>query len=121
MDERRRLISYLDDLLEQIFQSHTIPSQYQKFTDGKNQCLNFPKANDVWWESCAKAMHSTEQRINMIDPYENDEDLQVGVKSIKYYLNMERIRSNFVMFMQPCQEKFKEARKNFPIWWVPRK
>ena len=47
----------------------------------------------------------------MIDPYEQDEDLQVGVKSIKYYLNMERIRSNFVMFMKPCQEKFKEARK----------
>ena len=73
MDERRRIISYLDGLLEQIFQDHTIPSQYQKFTEGKNQCLNFPKANDDWWEGCAKAMHSTEQRIDMIDPYENDE------------------------------------------------
>ena len=68
MDERRRIISYLDDLLEQIFQDHTIPSQYQKFTEGKNQCLNFPKANDDWWEGCAKAMHSTEQRINMRTP-----------------------------------------------------
>ena len=73
--------------------------------------INFPKANEDWWEGCAKAIHSTIQGIAMIDPYEQDEDLQVGVKSIKYYLNMETIRSNFVMFMKPCQEKFKEARK----------
>ena len=117
MDEKRRIIAWMDDLLAQIFEDHTVSSQYQKLTDGKNQCLNFPKANEDWWEGCAKAIHSTIQGIAMIDSYEQDEDLQVGVKSIKYDLNMKTIRCNFVMFMKPCQENFKEARKTFPFGW----
>ena len=111
MDERRNIISHLDDWLEAIFRYHTIPSEYQRITEGKNQCLNFPKANDDMWERCKIQMEQIEAKIGMMDPYQNDDDLQVGLKSIKYYLNMERIRSNFVMFMQPCQENFKEARK----------
>ena len=47
----------------------------------------------------------------LIEPHEIDDDLQVGIKSIEYYLNLEIIRQNFVMFMKPCQEKFREARK----------
>ena len=88
-----------------------MPSQYQRVIDGKNQCLRFPEADEDWWECCAKSIDSIYQAVVMIDPHEEDDDLQVGIKSIKYYLNLEIIRSNFVMFMKPCQEKFKEARK----------
>ena len=52
MDERRNIISHLDDWLDAIFRYHTIPSEYQRITEGKYQCLNFPKANDDMWERC---------------------------------------------------------------------
>ena len=54
MEEKRRIVAWMDNLLSQIFEYHTVTSRYQKLTDGKNQCLNFPKADEYLWEGCEK-------------------------------------------------------------------
>ena len=105
------VIKQIDDLLTDIFEKHSVPSQYQRNIDGKNQCLRFPEADEDWWECCRKNTDSINQAMVLIESHEIDDDLQVGIKSIEYYLNLEIIRQNFVMFMKPCQEKFREARK----------
>ena len=44
------VIKQIDGLLADIFEKHSVPSQYHRIIDGKNQCLRFPEADEDWWE-----------------------------------------------------------------------
>ena len=103
-----------DQLLEEIYQSYTKISLYEKIVGKRDQMLRLPISDPDFWKLCEKSYAKLLEQTRSLNLEKTNGDIDFDLTAIQNFILLSDIDKNFKRYMVPCQEKILFVKKEIP-------